>query len=376
MIAIIVLSILFVFYVYIGYPIILWILSRNVESTFPKERYIGDVSIVMVVCNEITSVSKKIDNINNMIFSGGCKKIIIVDDSSIDGTPELIESKFPEVKLIKATKRMGKANGINLAMDIVDTELVAFVDCRQEVELQSLEYLASWFQTNSAMGAVSGELILKSENGNDFSEGMDGYWRYEKFIRKCEAKIGSVPGVSGALYMLRVSSFKPIEVNTLLDDVQIPMVACEQGYRIGYDERAIAWDVPSTSHKREKERKIRTLSGNYQLLQRFPLWVLPMGHPIWWKFFSHKIARLLAPVVALVSLFLSIYLSATGNYYALTYAILFISGLAVQPLSKYLPRLSKIKLVKLASSFITLNWFCILALFHYLTGIKSGSWKK
>ncbi len=125
----------------------------------------------------------------------------------------------------------------------------------------------------------------------------------------------------------------------------------------------------------EKRRKIRTLSGNFQLLQRFPLWILPFGHPIWWQFFSHKVARLIAPFAAIASLFISVYLSTLGDNLALLYSILFLSGISMFPLLHVFPILKKISLFKLIYSFITLNWFCILSFFHYLSGVKTGSWK-
>ena len=367
--------IFFVFYVYVGYPFILWILTKNIKNVSPTNLYRGDISIVMVVCNEATSIAKKVENLYSLSFESGDKKIFIVDDASTDETASIIRTQYPDVHLIQSKERLGKANGLNLAMSKVDTELVTLVDCRQEIEINSLVHMASWFVESPNMGAVSGELILRTENGNDFSAGMDGYWHYEKFIRKSEAKLNSVPGVTGALYMLRVSTFRPLPIDTLLDDVQIPMMCCEQGYRVGYDERAIAWDVPSTSIDREKIRKIRTLSGNYQLLHRFPRWILPGGHPIWWQFFSHKIARLLAPYAAIMTLFIALIEGIQGNKLLLCYAVIFMLGLSLQPLSKIFPVMNRVSVIKLTSSFITLNWFCILASFHYFSGIKSGSWK-
>ncbi|MFT6153141.1 MAG: cellulose synthase/poly-beta-1,6-N-acetylglucosamine synthase-like glycosyltransferase [Bermanella sp.] len=365
----------FVFYVYLIYPFILYIITKNRKNIRPNKSYIGDVSIVMVVCNEAAGVEKKIINLQRLLFNGGQKNIIIVDDGSNDQTVATLR-KFPDIIVIESKERKGKANGLNIAMEHVKTELVMLVDCRQTIELDALEHLTSWFSDNNKIGAISGELMFKAEGSNDFSSGMDGYWRYEKFIRKAEASIASVPGVSGALYILRTSLYENLPTDTLLDDVQIPMVAVKKGYKVGFDERAIAWDIPSVSPEKEKLRKIRTLRGNYQLLFRFPQWILPMGHPIWWQFLSHKIARLLAPLFAIASFMIAGLMSYMGSSWAPWYMVIFVAILLSVPLSVWFPVVKKIPLSKLLTSFITLNWFCILALFSYFTVSKSGIWKR
>lgn len=369
-------SVLFIIYVYLGYPMLLWIFTRDIDKEYPDVAYQGDISVVMVVCNEAKNICKKIDNLKELSYRGGDLRFIIVDDCSDDNTLELIAASGFDCTLLKSLERKGKASGINLAMKNVTTELVTLIDCRQELELQAIEHLSSWFEARSKFGAVSGELKFRTKNGNDFSEAMDGYWRYEKFIRKSEALLSSVPGVSGALYMLRTDAFEEIPETTLLDDVLIPMIACKKGYKVGFDDRAVAWDVPSSSSENEKRRKIRTLSGNYQLLFRNPMWVLPTGHPIWWQFFSHKIARLMVPLVFILSVILSIILSIGGVVYAQFYIVLGLSVLLMLCVNnKYLGNIGS-KLKKLIISFCILNWFCLLALFQFFKLNKSGAWSK
>lgn len=371
-----ILCLVFVVYVYLGYPLLLWLLTKNKTKDYPQQTYQGDISIVMVVCNEAANIKKKLANFEQLKYSTGCLRFIIVDDASDDNTCQIIEESDLDIQLIKNPQRQGKASGINLAMAEVSTELVMFVDCRQELELNVVEHLSSWFAENDKVGAISGELMFKSEDSNDFSAGMDGYWRYEKFIRKSEALLASVAGVTGALYMLRAKTFQPIAEDTLLDDVQIPMVSCSQGYIIGYDDRAIAWDQPSTSMSKEKARKIRTLSGNYQLLFRFPSWVMPSGHPIWWQFFSHKIARLLVPFSILISIFLALPLYKNGLFIAGIYLGAVFASLALVVASSSMPFLNRIKHFKLLHSFIVLNWFCLLAFNSYFFTSQGGAWKK
>src|SRR5439155_572566 len=55
-------------------------------------------------------------------------------------------------------------------------------------------------------------------------------------------------------------------------------------------------DVRSGSDATELARKVRTLTGNYQLIAWMP-WVLHPGkNRVWWQFMSHKVLRLLTPL--------------------------------------------------------------------------------
>jgi hypothetical protein len=89
----------------------------------------------------------------------------------------------------------------------------------------------------------------------------------------------------------------------LLDDVLIPMQVVKAGKRVIFEPNARAWDVPDQGTEREFARKVRTLSGNYQLLQMLP-WLWSGANPIRFEFISHKILRLLVPF-ALVAVLLA-----------------------------------------------------------------------
>ena len=205
---------------------------------------------------------------------------------------------------------------------------------------------------------------------------MAGYWSYEKSIRRAEAKVSSVPGVTGAIYMIRRETFEPIPNDTILDDVLIPMNVVAGGYQVGFDERAVAWDIPSRDPVIERRRKIRTNRGNYQLLFRHPGWLFPQRHPIWWQYLSHKILRLAVPMLALINFLAAFVLAIQGIMWAQLYCCVFALGLVIYPLSKRLEVINRFRLTRLAASFVALNWFSVLGLLDFLSVKRSDAWKK
>jgi hypothetical protein len=88
-----------------------------------------------------------------------------------------------------------------------------------------------------------------------------------------------------------------------------------QGFRVEHDDEAIAFDRLPESARDEFRRKIRTLSGNFQLVARLPSVILPWRNPIWIQFVSHKLLRLAVPWALLLLLICGFALE--GRFYRL-----------------------------------------------------------
>src|SRR5262249_38574508 len=155
------------------------------------------------------------------------------------------------------------------------------------------------------VGCASGELILGDPGSGEVTHGMGLYWKIEKMVRVNESASGSTVGATGALYAVRRSLLVPVPPEMILDDVFIPMQVLRNGARVVFDPRAHVWDLPNLGAHREFARKVRTLSGNYQLLQLQP-WLLSSANPILFGLISHKLLRLIVPFALCILLAASI----------------------------------------------------------------------
>jgi len=77
-------------------------------------------------------------------------------------------------------------------------------------------------------------------------------------------------GATGAISAVRRQLFRPIPPGTLLDDVYWPLQVCLQGYRVVHESRAVAFDRLPDRPWDEFRRKVRTLTGNFQLATLLP----------------------------------------------------------------------------------------------------------
>jgi len=269
--------------------------------------------------------------------------------------------------------KSSKSAGINQAIALSDAEILLLTDARQKHEASSLKHLVAHF-SDSSIGAVSGELILVDPDTNEFSKGMDAYWRYEKFIRGLESDIDSVPGVTGAIYAMRREFYQPIHAETLLDDVLIPMNLIMNSKKVKFESRAIAYDVPSDDLSREKIRKTRTLAGNWQLLELNTSLLNPFKNPIWFQFMSHKILRLITPMLLLLIFVSNIYILSVSIVYILIFCGQIVAyGLVLA--STFYPVLKNFKPLKIWSSFLVLMWFTWLGFWSFITRQHLAIWK-
>ncbi len=305
---------IFIVYTYFGYPLVLLILGRMIKP----RRYIlspasesPSLSILIPVYNEEAIIVKKLENTLSLDYPRDKLEIVVVSDGSTDRTVELVQPYLDKgVILFDYPENRGKMSVINRTIPKLSGELVVFTDASAIFHNDALSFLVSGFSSDK-VGAVSGALILKEEEGAKGELSVDLYWRLEKFVREKESRLYSCVSATGAIYALRRSLFLSLPEDTILDDMLIPLIPVRSGYRILFESRALAFEDGYTNLKLEFRRKVRTLVGNYQVFFRAPWAILPWKSRISFLLISHKLFRLLIPF-ALFGVFISSLLGPTG----------------------------------------------------------------
>lgn len=359
-------SFAFLVYTYAGYPLWLWLRAHLRPWPAMRGAIERRVSVIMVVRNEEKFVRQKLENLLQLDYPREQLQIVVVSDGSDDATEAILGKYDGETRLRTVLKKSpaGKAAGVNDALRIADGQIFVFTDARQKIEAQAVRRLVENF-ADPKVGAVSGELMLGDPALGETGQGMGLYWKLEKKIRELESASGSVVGATGALYAVRRELAVELPPDTILDDVYVPMHVAEQGFRVLFDGRARAWDTPDLGADREFRRKVRTLTGNYQLLQLAP-WVLRRRNPLRFEFISHKLVRLMAPLF-LVGIFL-----ASGFLPGMLFRILFWAQIAfycsslISCLHYDLGPVSRV--CNIAHTFVSLNSAAVVAFSNYISG--------
>jgi biofilm PGA synthesis N-glycosyltransferase PgaC len=357
-------------YTYIGYPGWLWLHGSWHRMEVQGGPYSPFVSIAMVVRNEERVLGRKLQNLLTLDYPDELMQLIVVSDGSTDRTASILHEYAGDARVNVVLNQLsrGKASGLNDALELAQGDIVVFTDARQEIETGALGLLLQSF-ADPQVGCVSGELILGDPETGESSEGTGIYWRIEKRVRELEAASGSVVGATGAFYAVRRSLLVPLPPETILDDVYLPMHVARQGFRVVFDSRARVWETTHLGAEREFARKVRTLGGNYQLLQLAP-WLLTSANPIRFEFVSHKLLRLAAPFALAGILMASLVLREPVYRFALVLPAI-LCGLSLMAFA-HLKSGPVGRMAEAAFTFVMLNTAAVVAFANFVSGRKAA----
>jgi len=364
----------FIAYVYLLYPIAIWIASkvrpqasRSPLDTSTSQR--ASVSVCIAARNEAARLPRKIDNLCSQLYPQELLEIIIASDGSTDQTLNLLRNDA-RVTLLTCGPE-GKAAAINSAVAAARGSILVLTDVRQQLNAGAIAALVERLM-DPTIGVASGELVhLKP--GSEVQASIGLYWRYEKWIRRAESAHFSTVGATGALYAMHRRDFVPLRSGTLLDDFEQPMGVIRTGKRVVLEDRAKAYDRIETNIADERRRKIRTLAGNWQSLARNPWLLSPWQNPLWWQYLSHKVGRLLVPFALLVVLVGSCFISGRA-YQAFGIGQGMFWGCAV--VGTLWPGMQRVRVIGAASVVLQMNLAAVLGLVYFGLGKTGRVWDR
>ncbi len=336
---------------YAGYA--MWVIKRaaRIGQVRPTGGGQATVAIVIAARNEAARIEAKLRSLLAMRCPQ-LREVIVVCDHCTDNTAQCVDA-LADSRVICVPHdngASGKAAALNAGVAAATSELILFNDVRQTLAEDALPLLAAWFAEPST-GAVSGALDIQS-SGSGTGRGLDAYWSLEKRIRHAESVLDSSVGCTGAIYMIRRELFETLPADTILDDVVVPMRIAQRGYRVRFDPEARAFDPQPLTGEQEARRKTRTLAGNFQMLARYPQWLLPWRHRLWFDLLSHKYLRIFSPLLLLACGIATAILSSLPFFRLLLAVELGVCGLAV--LGMALPGL-RARVVTIPAAFVMLQ---------------------
>src|SRR6266567_9146645 len=189
------LSLIYILYILIGYPLLLGFLASFAYKPLRKQPGEKTVSFLIPVRNGEQFVRAKLESILKLNYSQRLLEILVISDGSDDRTEEWVEEFLPQGVQLLRLPRGGKAAALNAGMARVKGEIVLFTDVRQVLHPQSLSFLVACF-ADPTVGVVSGHLvILEGESQEEKDVGL--YWRYETWIRDQLSRVDSMMGATG-----------------------------------------------------------------------------------------------------------------------------------------------------------------------------------
>lgn len=375
-------GILVVGYTYVGYGIIIYILSKlrkttNVLSSAPDEQ-LPPVTLLVAAYNEADIIRTKIQNTLELDYPKNKLEIFFVTDGSTDQTPEIVK-EYPAIQLFHSFERKGKIHAVNRVMKSVKTPIVIFCDANTDLNREAIKYIVRHYQ-DPTIGGVAGEKrILSKDKDNASGSGEGLYWKYESFLKKKDAEVYSIVGAAGELFSVRTELFEEPAENMIIEDFYLSMRITAKGYRFAYEPDAFATETASASVKEEWKRKVRISAGGFQAMSKLSYLLNPFRYGILsFQYISHRVLRwTLAPLFLPIIFIANVWLALYGiPFYQLTLVLqVFFYGLAFLG---YLLRDKKIgiKGFFVPYYFAVMNLSVYFGLNRYLRGKQSVVWEK
>lgn len=223
------------------------------------------VSVIVPAYNESAGIEAAV---RSLAASDHPVEVIVVDDGSSDGTADLVESLgIPGVRVIRQVNA-GKPAALNTGLQAASYELVVMVDGDTVFEPDAVRMLVQPF-ADPSVGAVSGNAKVANRKG------LLGRWQHIEYVvgfnldRRLFDLAECMPTVPGAVGGFRRSALERIgglSDVTLAEDTDLTMALCRDGWRVVYEERAVAWTEAPASLGALWRQRYRWCYGTLQAM--------------------------------------------------------------------------------------------------------------
>lgn len=363
---------------YLGYPLLLAALAHLRTRPLQTGALEPTVTVVISAYNEEKAIRRKLENTLALDYPADKLEVIVASDCSTDRTHDIVRELGPRgVRLAVLPERAGKTAAQNLAASVAKGEILIFTDATTEFNRDTVRGLVAAF-ADPRVGCVGAELEYVSEGGSAVGKGGGLYWRYEKRVKELEARVSTLIGVSGCLYAVRASAYRPIDPD-LISDFVIAGDVFQRGFITVYGGGTVSSEKTHEETGKEFEMRVRVIVRTINALVRRARMLNPLRYGFFsFQLWSHKVLRYLVP-----ELLLGVF--GTGLYLALSDvpAAPFYRAFTVAQLALYLcaavgwvrQRLGlRLPLVHVPFYFVVVNLAALWALVLYLRGERKVTW--
>jgi cellulose synthase/poly-beta-1,6-N-acetylglucosamine synthase-like glycosyltransferase len=224
-----------------------------IEKCIPDHHQLANppptVAVLIPAHNEESVIVQTVTSVLASDFPELC--VIVIDDGSTDATGSLLDEHFgsdSRVQIIHQVNR-GKPAALSAGIAHAHIDVLVTIDADTEIEPDAISKLVRHF-SDPRIGAVAGNVKV----GNR-SRWLTRWQALEYITSQNMEKrafdllncITVVPGALGAWRRTAVEAAGGITADTVAEDADLTIAIRRLGWRISYDEEAIAWtEAPET----------------------------------------------------------------------------------------------------------------------------------
>lgn len=296
------LTVLLIGYVYMGYPVLIVLLSFIVKNGVRQRDGEPCVTFLITAYNEEKSIREKLEDTLALDYPKDKLQIVVASDGSTDRTDEIVKGFSNEgVLLCRVEGRVGKTETQNQAVKKAEGEIIVFSDATTKYRKDALRKIVRNY-ADPTVGAVSGRYEYVNPTGGGVGAGTMLFWNYENFIKRRQTQIKTITGCCGCIYSLRRELYEPLP-REIISDLVEPLKILEKGYRIVFEQDAVAQEVTEEKAGEEYSMRVRVITRGMNGLAHVRDLLNPFRYAfVSFQLISHKILRWMVPVFLLIAL--------------------------------------------------------------------------
>lgn len=362
-------------YVYAGYPLLVYLVSRFAPKRVKRGSFEPKVTILITAYNEENAIRQKLENTFLIDYPSEKLEILVASDGSTDRTDEIVkEFAARGARLFRQEGRVGKTITQNNAVLKSSGEIILFSDATTDYRADVLREILPNFADES-VGCVAGKLVYVDASDSNVGKGAQSYWNYETFLKESESRACSLIGASGCLYAVRKSAYRPMYPEAC-SDFLICTVIYEQGLRSVYEPRAVCTEDTNRQTEKEMQMRVRVISQTFTDLWRNRRMMNPFRSGFYAvELISHKVLRYAVP------LFLLLIFAANAVLipHSLFFDLLFLAQIAFYGLALIGWAFEKagvrVGVLAIPHYFVLANLASVFGFYKFLRGERFAAWE-
>jgi cellulose synthase/poly-beta-1,6-N-acetylglucosamine synthase-like glycosyltransferase len=249
---------------------------RARQPLHPSGIPLTDVTIVVPAYQEAAVIGKTLDSVGEAVRADAA--LIVVDDGSCDGTPEIVSEKLASLGcglLIRHESNLGKAAALNTGIKAAKTRFLLTLDADTVVTREAIEIATKLLHRDHASAqryAVVAFDVSVEPSASFFSELQAiEYDASLNFERRGQAVVGAVSVAPGAASLWRSADLHAIggfSSATVTEDVDATLRLAARGRRVAHVPGARAFTRTPKKFAQLMAQRRRWCLGHYQGLTR------------------------------------------------------------------------------------------------------------